>query len=219
MVAQKKAVENSVGICPICSTQDNLPHFYSPENANICDECYTKLHHKPLPLDEYDLRPDEMTKEQFADKAGVGLRAVEIWKKQGKIQAQKLRRRVDGVVRQQLIFTTGDVEEFLSKSNEAVNLPKVEKEFNQLEKTNDGENFGNSQMFANQFMNMFAHTLQNPNLLPGKEEPPFMTVKEAAEFSHLSESCLRQLAADGTLTKFTGKHGETMISRKQLLNL
>ena len=228
MIAEKAEVEN-LEVCPICDVEDNLIHHYSPINKQICDQCYLKLHQKPLPLDEYDLQPDELTKEQFADKAGVSLRNIEIWKKAGKIPAQKLRRRVNDVVRSQLIFKSEDVEKFLSGANEAVNLPKVEKENKSLEKTNTGEqsDFLNaSQMFVAESLGKFADSMNNFTENMTKQLPvavtdakPFLNIKEAAEFSEISESCLRGLVKDAVLTKFTGKHGEVLISRKQLLNL
>ena len=186
----------------------------------IEDENWVKEHQKPLALDEYDLQPNELTKEQFAEKAQVSLRNIEIWKKAGKIQAKKVRRRVDGIVRSQLIFDVADVEKFLSGANEPQILPKIERDVTEIQKTNENENhnFNSSQMFG--FMN-FMQNLPKilPTAAPMENAQPFLNVKDAAEFTHLSESCLRQLVADETLTKFTGKHGETMISRKQLLNL
>lgn len=172
-------------------------------------------------LDEYSLKSDELTKEQFADKAGVSVRNVEIWKKDGKLPAQKLRRRIDGVVRTTTIFKLADVDEFLNKKNEATQFPVVERN-NMLAKTSENDF---SQQFVFETLNKFADSMNNlasnitPPQLPPVAEKPFLNVKEAAEFSGLSESCIRQLVKTEQLTKFTGKNGETVISRKQLLSL
>lgn len=183
----------------------------------IHDEQFVKEHQ----FDEYTLQPDERTKEQVAETLQCSTRNIEILKKAGKLEAQKLRRRVDGIVRSQLIFKTADIEKYKKEIDAPVNLPKVEKMESGLQETKQSENQkfpSSSPDFANRFFNMMTQSMQT-NLLPAKDEPPFLTVKEAAEFSHLSESCLRHLVNDGTLGKFTGTKGETMISRKQLLNL
>jgi hypothetical protein len=179
-------------------------------------------------LDEYDLQPDELTKEMLADKAGVSIRTVEIWKKEGKLPAQKIRRRIDGVVRKTTIFKTADAEKFLTGENAATEFPKVEKQQTAMQETNKGENdfFAASQMFVAENLGKFAESMNNfteqfktNQLPPAQTEKPFLNVKEAADFSGLSESCIRQLVKDEALKKFTGKHGETVVSRKQLINL
>ncbi|MGI8642409.1 MAG: hypothetical protein ACR2MG_20970 [Pyrinomonadaceae bacterium] len=229
MKAEKAEVDN-FGKCGKCGKSKTLPQ-HSKTDGDICEDCYLEKFQIDLPLDEYTLQPDELTKEQFAEKAQVTIRAVEIWKAAGKLPSQKLRRRIDGTVRKTTIFKTADVEEFLKAENSKGNIPKVENTTS-MQKTNTGEqnDFLNaSQMFVAENLGKFADSMNNltESLVrqlpvpgaPPADAKPFLNIREASEFSEISESCLRQMVKDAALTKFTGKHGEVLISRKQLLNL
>jgi hypothetical protein len=222
MIAEKAAVENS-GICGICKTEKDLTQ-QSQVHGAICEDCYLQKFQIGIPMDEYDLQVDELTKEQVAEKAGVTLRNVEIWKKEGKIPAEKLRRRVGGVVRKQLIFKVAEVEKFLNGQNQPVKIPTLELEKAKNEQT---EFLNASQMFVAEnlgkfadAMNQFTDTVTKQLPAAGPEQRElFIPVKQASLEYGISQAEIKHLITEKIIRGFTGSNGEIKVSRKQIENL
>ncbi len=179
--------------------------------------------------DEYTLQPDEMTKEMVRAELGFkNVRSVEMLKKNGDIPAQKLRRRVDGEVRQQVIFKREDVLKFKTKSDSPVNIPTVEKS-NAMEKaksTEQSEFLNASQVFvaeklleAANIMQSFTKQLPGAAAPMGDDKPKFLTVEQASNEYGLAQAEIKRLIKDGVIRGFTGSKGETLVSRKQIENL
>jgi hypothetical protein len=178
-----------------------------------------------MSFDEYDLQPNELTKEQVAEILQCSTRNIEILKKKGELPAQKLRRRIAGVVRSQLIFKAEDIDEYKKEKDAPVEIPTVEKEMDQigLAKANTGEQ---NEMVTASFafgLNKMAEIAESmKNLLPVAsvaDAPPFLTLKEASEFTRLGQAEIKRLVDADVLKSFKGSHGEILVSRKQLLEL
>lgn len=223
MIAKKSKVENKTnfGTCGKCKKEKVLEHELK-KNGQVCDECYLEITQIEIPTDEYSLQPDELTKEQFAEKAGVSMRNIEIWKKAGKLPAQKLRRRVNDVVRSQLIFKSKDVENFLKDENKPVNLPTVEKEMEtqSLQLTKSAENLflETSQIFANDNLGinerMIKAQLDKAEADAKKaiyQGNPTFALDAAAELFNLSIVDLKANAKT-----FKGKNQKLMITKRNL---
>lgn len=166
-------------------------------------------------LDEYDLQPGEMTKEQVADKARVTLRAVEIWKKEGKLPARKVRRRITTsdtgkeVIKQVLIFMQDDVEKFLAEKDAAVEIPTIDRPSPETAIAARGNTD-----FQTAAMTYVVRKLS------GEDEPPaFLTIDQATEIYGLSPAEWHRLVNNGDLRRFSGKNGRTMLSRRQIESL
>lgn len=160
--------------------------------------------------DEYDLRDGEMTKEMVAAKASVTLRAVEIWKKEGKLPATKLRRRgLDGTVRSQLIFQETDVEQMLKEKDAPVSIPRVEKQSSNLPAVAD--QLPNLEIFAAMMQQMQGSRLGRFEQLAGQI---YVDIDRAAEISGLAKSKLlaeiHDAEANSGLQRFTGDHGRAV---------
>jgi hypothetical protein len=164
--------------------------------------------------DEYALRDDEMTKEQFAEKAGVTLRAVEGWKADGKIAAEKVRRRgADGKVRKQLIFKTDDVDAYLNEADEPVKIPTRDKGNGRADDTRQGDMLGLMSHLFEQLGNQ--PRMSKLEQLSGKL---FLDAEDAAKVSGIAKSRIveaihlaESLPEDGgRLQRFTGDHGRAV---------
>jgi hypothetical protein len=170
--------------------------------------------------DEYDLKPGEMTKEMVADKAQVTLRAVEMWKKEGKLPARKERRRIKGTetIRKQLIFLEKDVDEFLNGENVPTHVPTIAK--------SDGNNNQalqtavDTDKLFNLFGAMFQEMNNQPRLsrleqLSGKL---FLDIDQASEVSGISKAKLTAAIHEAEnaedpqsrLQRFSGDHGRAV---------
>lgn len=158
-------------------------------------------------MDEYDLQPGELTKSMTADKLSCSIRKVEMLKADGKLAAEKKTRRIDGVVKpNQLIFMESDVDEYKAKEAEGVKVPTHERSLPAVvERTVDNQNQG---------LAMLAHAM---GLGPKKD--PFLEIDAAAVEYNLSVAGLKQLVKDEVLTRYSGKNGKTMLSRRQIENL
>lgn len=226
MVTKKAKVEN-IGVCGKCEKEKDLPHD-TKSNGKVCDDCFIELNEAGLTFDEYDLRPDERTKEQAADYLQCTTRNIEILKSSGKLAAQKRRRRVNGIVRKQLIFKTSDLEKFKNAADQPTEVPTVVKE-NEMQKTNIEENneiLSSSQLFVaeklGQFaeaMNHFSRQLPGMAAAPTDNQPKFLTVEEASKEYRLAQAEIHRLIEDGSLRKLKGSKGEILISRKQIEEL
>jgi hypothetical protein len=178
--------------------------------------------------DEFTLKPGELTKEQAADRFGCSTRNIEIMKSQGKLAGEKVRRRVDGVVKQVLIFHEEDID----KLKEPVKIATVEQkqeamglELHAAAGERDAKFFS---ILAHAMDEMDARSTERQTEAMAKlgealglnnkveEKSQFLTVEAAAEEKELSPAGIRQLIKDGKLEPFPGKHGRTMISRRQL---
>jgi hypothetical protein len=222
MIAEKKEVENKTfGVCPVCNGEDlALPHFNSFVHGKICNECFTKLHQKPLAFDEYDLQPDELTKEQVAEKLQCSLRNIEILKKNGKLPAQKLRRRVDGVVRSQLIFKVADIEAYKKGIDAPMNVPTVEKaKMNeQSEAALTSPNFGFD--VVNRFAEVMNNFLPRKNIYTELTGKTRISVEELASVSGIAKSILSkaidEAVKNGSLRHYTGERGKSVYRTDEL---
>ena len=215
MPAKAEKAQDLKDGCPICLNDDvPLPHFDNKLKLKICDECWTKAHQKSLPLDEYDLQPDELTKEQFAEKAGVSIRNIEIWKASGKLPSEKIRRRINGTVRKTTIFKVADVEKFLAGENIKVNFPNVEK----TKTTEQSEENINSQAFAFNFMegmNQLAQMMQTKkSILTELSGKIFIGIDELAQFTGIAKSrleiAIKEAEEKEVLRHFTGERGKSV---------
>lgn len=210
------------GQCGICKTGKYLTKD-TVKNGKICEDCYLDKFQIELPFDEYTLKPDELTKEQFAEKAGVSIRNVEIWKASGKLPSEKIRRRINGTVRKTTIFKVADVEKFLAGENVKVNFPTVEaapvgNNFMQLANRNENQNLELSQMFAGENLEIKERMIKaqiDKAEADAKraiyEGNLTFSLDEAAELFNLS---IVHLKADANT--FRGKNQKLMITKKNL---
>lgn len=170
--------------------------------------------------DEYTLQPDEMTKEMVRAELGFkNVRSVEMLKKNGEIPATKLRRRVDGEVRQQVIFKRSDVMEYKNKSNSPVNVPTVVKESAAPIRDGAIEKAGMNEQFINFFGAMFqelAGKIDNqPKLsrLAQISGAMFLDLDDAAKFSGIGktrlETAIHEAEKNG-LQRFSGERGKAV---------
>jgi hypothetical protein len=172
-------------------------------------------------VDDYDLKPGELTKEMVADRAGVTIRAVEIWKHEGKLPARKERRRINGVVRKQLVFQETDVDVFIGAANEPVNMPRVEKRSNQdqaMQTSGDTQKmFGFLGAMLDQMNTKIDSTprLSRLEQLSGKM---YLDIEQAATVAGIAKSKLTEAihAAENVadpesrLQRFSGDHGRAV---------
>lgn len=160
----------------------------------------------------FDLQPGEMTKDMVAKHSGNSLRAVELWKAAGKLPAEKKRRRVtdkngNQVVKEVLIFMRNDVDALLNADKK---IPVVDRATPEMAMTVT-EKMAESNMQA---IAVLGHALGL-----GQKRDPFITVKEAATEYHLSALGIHKMILDGTLKRFPGPNGLTMVSRRQIESL
>ncbi len=224
-MSAKAELKEKTGFCAKCKKED-VSISELKRNRQLCEDCYLKIHQIELPLDEYTLRADELTKEQFAEKAQVSIRNVEIWKASGKLPAEKVRRRVNGTVRKTTIFKLADVEKFLAGENIKVSFPTFEKETaapsgnNSMQLANKNENHSLefSQLFANENIGLTDRMIKaqldkaeadaKRAIYEGNLTFP---LDEAAELFNLS---IVHLKADAKT--FKGKNQKLMITKKNL---
>lgn len=214
----KTAEENFIELCERCDTNKALA-----KHANrLCDDCYHEINQIPLPLDEYTMQPDEMTKEQVAEKSGgVSVRAVEKWIKAGKIEAQTVSRRgKDGIIRETTIIKVEAFNEFKENKGKAIKRPVID--------TNESEHtelMSSSQPFGQQNALQFAQILSQV-MQPRKQSLAELTGKlhldldEFAEVSGLAKEYLKRAitgaTADGRVRNFPGKNGKTVYRTDEL---
>jgi DNA-binding transcriptional MerR regulator len=226
-MSAKAELTPDTGFCARCKKED-VSTAELKRNGQICEDCYLKIHQMELPLDEYTLKPDELTKEQFAEKAGVSIRNIEIWKASGKLPSEKVRRRINNTVRKTTIFKLSDVEKFLAGENNKVNFPtfenKVENSMNnhfqslQLSNKNENQIAGISQLFVNENIGLTDRMIKaqldkaeadaKRAIYEGNLTFP---LDEAAELFNLS---IVHLRADANT--FKGKNQKLMITKKNL---
>ncbi len=211
----KTAPQNDNDGCPVCLNDEvPLTHYDNKIKLKICDECWTKSHQKPLPLDEYDLQPDERTKEQVAEILQCTTRNVEILKKAGKIPAQKLRRRVDGTVRSQLIFKVSDIENYKKEIDAPKEIPFVVK----TNAAEQNEIRNSSPELAFDFMekmNNFAQMMQpKKSMLTELTKKIFIGIDELAQVSGIAKSrleiAIKEAEQKEVLRHFTGERGKSV---------
>jgi hypothetical protein len=169
--------------------------------------------------DEYDLQPDELTKEMFAELAGwTSDRNVENLMKAGKIAYTQPRRRIKGVVRNKVtIIKREDAEAFLNQDKD--------KRHGVIEKPNGSEQTGKlatSPAFANNFMdfmNQFAAP-RSKSILTELSGKIFIGIDELARFSGIAKSRLEIAIKDagekGILNHYTGERGRSVYKCEQL---
>ncbi|HEX8639112.1 MAG TPA: hypothetical protein VF692_13675, partial [Pyrinomonadaceae bacterium] len=151
MKAAEKPAGETTGTCGKCHHLKDLPHT-SNKFGLVCEDCYLEIKQINLPLDEYDLQPGEMTKEQAADSAKVSIRAIEKWIASGQLAAEKTRRRIAGAVRPTTILKAADVEKLIKGKNETVQRPTIERETSEQSEQTGLQ--ADSPQFAVDFMQM-----------------------------------------------------------------
>jgi hypothetical protein len=162
-------------------------------------------------VDEYDLQPGELTKEKFAEQAKVkSFRSIENWVRDGLIAAKKVRRRnpQTGVVALMSIYMQDDVDKFLAEKNA-----------NHAPTGGAGQALERSEKSADMQMQALAFIA---NAVGGGMDPnrkPFIPIAQAAEEYDLSVPGIHHLIDDGTIKKFSGKNGKSMVSRRQIESL
>ncbi len=173
---------------------------------------------KEIAGDEYDLQPDELTKEMFAELAGwTSDRNVENLMKAGKIAYTQPRRRIKGVVRNKVtIIKRADAEAFLNQDKD--------KRRGVIEKPNGSERTGTlatSPAFANNFMD-FMNQFATPrkSILTELSGKIFIGLDELARFSGIAKSRLEIAIKDaeqtGSLNHYTGERGRSVYKCEQL---
>ncbi len=185
----------------------------------IQDETWVKEHQKPLPLDEYELQPDEITIEQFAEKASVSTRAVQKWLTARLISYELKNKRnpKDGAIREIRIFKTADVDEFLNNRSKGKLSPKLDKVMRE-EPTNNNEHsqvpmFSPDAAFG--FLEKLAAQLQpKQSVLTQLSNKIFIGLDELALYSGIAkarlEPAIKQALEKGTLQHFTGERGKSV---------
>lgn len=142
----------------------------------------------------------------------VSVRAVEIWKKEGKLPATKLRRRVnDEPVKQVLIFMADDVEKFKTERDAAVH-PDASPS-TALVAT------GKPAQQHDQFQTLGIAAIAQKLGIGETPKSNFLTFQEATDEYGLSHAGWQQLVDNKRLETFPGKYGRTMLSRRQIENL
>ena len=216
MIAKEAKKTNNK--CIKCNKKKELPHKtqHGDKKGLMCADCFIKVKQNDLPIDEYSLQSNEMTKQMVADELQCSLRNVEILKKKGKIPAKKLRRRVGKAIRLQVIFDKKDVENYQKATDEETHFP-------QLEKTNK-ESSKQLQPASNDFMQqsqiaileMLGNMNQNQNKstlsdLTGKI---FIDLKEFANVSGIGKSKLHNMIREAekakTLERYAGERGKAV---------
>lgn len=159
-------------------------------------------------LDEFDLQPGEMTKEMVRQRLGCSVRKVEMLKADGKLAAEKKTRRIDGVVKpNQLIFREEDVEKYIhDEANKSTKIPTIESQAMEIVRP--------TAEIQTQAIAMLGRALG-----VGPRKDPFLEVDAAAEEYNLSVAGIKGMIKTGALTRYPGKNGRTMISRRQIENL
>ena len=218
--------ETTTGTCAKCKTEQILQHELN-KNGQICDPCYLEIHQIGLPLDEHSLKPNEVTKEIFAEMAGwTSVRNVEKLKKGGKIPFTEARRRVGNVVRPVTIFQLDDVNNFLNKGK-PLRPGTIDKE---PEPQTAMQQQNNMPEINSQLLEFVGQTLQD--LYRKLDERPktsglteltrklFLSVGELATVSGISKSrldeAIKGAVARGTLQHYTGERGKSVYKCEEL---
>jgi hypothetical protein len=168
-------------------------------------------------IDAYTLLPNELTKEQVAEKAGVSLRAVEKWKAEGKLRAHKTRKRIPDpntgkpVIKQVLIFMQDDVETFFQERDAPAEPAMADRASAETALAARGKT-------QDLQMALIAGIARSTGLLPS-DRKPFIPIALAAAEYDLSVSGIKQLIDSNTLDAFPGPHGKVMVSRRQIESL
>jgi excisionase family DNA binding protein len=223
MIAET-AKEKNVGTCGKCKKEKDLTQE-TKLHGQVCEDCYLEKFQIGMSFDEYDLQPNELTKEQVAEILQCSIRYVQMLVKKGAIPAQKLRRRVGGVVRENLIFKTEDIDDYKKEKDSPVELPTVVKEMDQTGLAKANTNEQNEMLTAsvafglNKMVEIAESMKKFFPAAPVADAPPFLTLKEASEFTRLGQAEIKRLVDADILKSFKGSHGEILVSRKQLLEL
>lgn len=217
MIAEKAKVENK-DTCPICLVEDNLKHYYEPEQNNICSPCFLKLC-PPLTFDEYDLRPDELTIEMVAELAGKTTRAVQKWQTAKLIGFEVAERRnpKTNQVRELTIFKKTDIDEFLNNRRKGKQSYKIDKVTIEETAALQPSEMNNQVMnaFAMMFESINAKLDQTPKLSPlaqitGKM---FLDIDETARACGIGKTKLLKAIHEAEKTglqRFPGERGKAV---------
>lgn len=189
------------------------------ERGEVCEECFVRIHQNDLPIDQYSLRPGEMTTTMAAYHMKVTRRSIQNWVKARKIACVMGRRRIGNEVKQITILMAHDLDNIRAEKDQETHLPAVSPQRAILATTNAGAGI------PAEFMLELIARIENSNKptllqLTGKV---FIDINELSKVTNLAVSVLRReiKAAEkaGTLQRFPGIKGKHVWKSNDLLQI
>lgn len=161
-------------------------------------------------VDEYDLQPGEMTKEQFAGEMNVGFRSVENWVRDKMVTQHKLRRRdpESSKIRLMPIFMRDDVDEF-KKTRDAETVREAKPGAGAMTTTKGQGDF------QNLALTYIVKKLEDGDAGTARRDPFIPTEMVVKEYG-ICEAELHRLESEKLLRRFAGEHGKAKWSRRQI---
>lgn len=163
-------------------------------------------------VDEFDFQPGELSQEDVIKRLGFkGVRSVQELTAEGRLPMIKKRRRSsNGDLRSRPVYMADDVEKLKAEIEAGTEPDRASA--NALVPAR-GKIGGDAQAM---FMAMLDRVVPGEN---AGARATFLSVEDAAAEYELSPAGIKQMIADKVLTRYPGKNGRAMVSRRQIENL